>query len=612
MPSSIISQSVFFSKLHPYNSIIDELTFTRDLASDDVSPILLLSILALSAPQEENSTPSTSAQRSSSGEEFGRIARKLLFEEDYHGNTALDSPNVEIAQSLAFLSIHELSLGRLSRASLLIGNALRIVSSLRLQEGYIPSSSSTSKTSSSTSSNIKRATCIRTACLITILEVLISILSGQSPVSQISDIEILTYMSLPDSLTCSFVRLTSSVTLLSQVISAEKSSSRSNLTNGGSHSRSLSARSEADGLLRNLQSTLPFEEVFNPRNRQLNANELNNSDNGGDGESKMKSWCWTMMHSMYCISQIILEKGINSTSNSAHENLIDLLSTLGSEGRRSLIVRLPLMVASKWSRPPKPVSDWFMESNAVWGSNERNVENSLSILGLLNVNVNLGVNGGQVGSSPSNSPPISIRPLSSNTTTSPKLPPLIKSHSMNGNLPHHHHPYALHHGHSRSVSNNSNPNHFLHPNSPPSLPSLRISQPDQQQTSSSSSTSQRMHSFSPGPTRPTSSSEITSPTSEIVPALSESSSTSSSTSSSSNGMNYSLSQSHQPIGTQNSTPRSMIMIEKRPNSTSPPPPFKSNTNSSNSSFGSLLHPSNDKWSPLPPLIVRGKESNVRT
>lgn len=542
-------------------------------------------MLALSAPHEETSNEHPYF----AGEDYARLARRMLSEEDSNGNTAFDYPDVEVAQALTFLAVHELGLGRNSRSSLYIGGALRITSSLRLQEGIVPISKNS--TSQSSSDSIKRASLIRFACLVTMLEVLISILAGQHPITQASDIDVLTSISLPDALTSSFVRLASSVALLAQVVTAEKASRSTGVT-----SRSHSARSEADGLLRHLQSALPSDQILHPHNRQFAASEL--SSPNSDSERKMKAWCWVMMHSMNCVSQIILERG-SSSSNSANESLIDLLTTLSASdlviGRMSQFSRIPLLVAGQRSRSPSAIINWSRDSVIHWRANAKDVESGLLVLGFLNH-----------GQSPVQSPIATVRPLVSTinnhnpSSNSAILPPLMKSHPSNG--------------HSRSSSSfTSSP--------PPALPSLRISHSSSNNlTSPTLGSTNRLPSLSP---RPLTSSErggvdmISSSHSSDLPPLSSSSTESNSShqSGSHHSNDPTLQLGNRPRSISSTTPnvgQHEFNFKKRPNSNSPPP-YKGGN--SNGSFGSLLHPSSEKWSPLPPVnvrVVRERESNIRT
>lgn len=99
-------RAVFFAQLHPFNAVIDEIAFLRDLSTSDVSPILLLSLYSLSARFQASCH---SAPRFAAGERYARAARRMLAEEDSQGLTPMDKPDLETAQAVCFLAAHEVS-----------------------------------------------------------------------------------------------------------------------------------------------------------------------------------------------------------------------------------------------------------------------------------------------------------------------------------------------------------------------------------------------------------------------------------------------------------------------------------------------------------------------
>ncbi|PWY98744.1 hypothetical protein BCV70DRAFT_201538 [Testicularia cyperi] len=365
--------SIFFSQLHPFSCVLDEIAFLRDLSTSEVPAWLLMSMFALSARFQQGGTEAERERRFLNGEAFARTARKMIQQEDNVGFTLLDRPDVDLAMALCFLAAHEFGMGRLQRAQSYVGDAVRAVATLRLAEGNLPPSRKPHYSRDSFSSTTRRVTCERVVLLAWTLDMTISALSAQP--SSVRREEILTVArkfgntgdESRDAVTKAFVRLAEISSVFALVLD----------TNRGAR-RNLTACEDA---LQSWAESLGVDHKFDDYNLKQSTRMLEEPEASA---ASHRAWFWAQMHLTAESAVFLMEANDGAATErnqqkAAHGNIQLILSILGIAGRRNLFAMPALLICTEFNRPTPEVLRWWGTARQCWSLGERQIVDAANL-----------------------------------------------------------------------------------------------------------------------------------------------------------------------------------------------------------------------------------------
>lgn len=392
---------IFFAQLTPFSAALDEVSFLRDLSSDDVSPVLLLAISALSA----RFTGSSNAQPWANGESYARAARRLLHDEDMDGNCALDAerPDLDTCMATCFLAAHELGMGRLARASIYMGLCARLMRAMGLLHGHLPSRGRRDDASAA-----RRGTTTRFVVLALSFDVLIALLAGQPPAfapSELADAQATFDNSAAADETAAFLRLLGAMSLLARALDGKRRGS------------TASGDADVEASLNRWAAALPRSAHFDATNLSACSRALAAPD-ADSNPSASAAWCWMLMHAAAeCTTYLLFAH----KRAAAVQNVEILLDGMGALGLRSPFALLPLAVASLASSSASLGRHWETTTSA-WSVGRNTVTAALSAL--------LSSSSGSPRTSPPSSTLLLPAPSMSSGGRSPSLlPPSPRSSS---------------------------------------------------------------------------------------------------------------------------------------------------------------------------------------
>lgn len=327
---------IFFSHLQPLSSMLDEISFLRDLASNEVPWVLLFAMYAVSAEyandvhqQQMQTSPSTSINgstgninkysrvtaESGNGSRYASEARKLLYAEDERtGQSMIDgSARVEVAQALALLAFYEFGHRRYFRASSYIQLSSKHVSALSIQGPSMRSDSG-----AFVSRNTRRL-----ACLLTTMDVSMSMMSGQAMSTRAINIDAIVESPRSgspkpedDQETVALTHLRNVSLILNSALEVRQAS-RSSSSGIDEQIR----RCEQD--LHHWADDLPRRLQYDQGRLQSVSQLLNSSRASSPSSSSMAPMtksaavCWSMMHTVAETTTLILKEVNGSSSDRA-------------------------------------------------------------------------------------------------------------------------------------------------------------------------------------------------------------------------------------------------------------------------------------------------------
>ncbi|SPO28904.1 uncharacterized protein UTRI_05052_B [Ustilago trichophora] len=359
--------SIFFSQIHPFSCVMDEISFLRDLSTSEVPAWLLMAMFALSARYEQGISEVERERRFSHGEAFARSARRMLQEEDQDGFTLLDRPDVDLALTLCFLAAHELGMGRLQRALSYSNDAVRIVATLRLAEGHLPPArkNNYSRDSFSSSSWPRRATCERLVLLAWTLDMTIAALAAQSSTVRRSDVLAAARNfgtsgdEVRDDVTKSFARLAEIATVFGVVVDANEPCSK------------------GEEALQAWAAALVVEHKFDDYNMKQASRLLEEPEASA---ASHRAWFWAQMHLVAECSVFLMEarraggpQADRGQQKAALDNIHLILSVLSITGRRNLFAFPALLICTQYSRPSPDASRWWATARQCWNVAEHQI-----------------------------------------------------------------------------------------------------------------------------------------------------------------------------------------------------------------------------------------------
>ncbi|GAC75765.1 hypothetical protein PANT_18d00054 [Moesziomyces antarcticus T-34] len=361
--------SIFFSQMHPFSCVMDEISFLRDLSTSEVPAWLLMAMFALAARFEQGISEAERERRFSHGEVFARTARRMLSEEDHEGYTLLDRPDVELALTLCFLAAHELGMGRLQRALSYSNDAVRMIATLRLAEGHLPAARKANygrdAFSSSSSSWPRRAMCERLVLLSWTLDMTIAALAGQTSTVRRADVlaAARTFGSsgdeTRDDVTKSFARLAEIITVFGLVIDSNESSTL------------------GEDALQSWAAALVVEHKFDDYNMKQASRLLEEPEASA---ASHRAWFWAQMHLVAECSVFLMEarragapQPDRGQQKAAVDNIHLILSVLSITGRRNLFAFPALLICTQYSRPSPDASRWWATARQCWNMAEHQI-----------------------------------------------------------------------------------------------------------------------------------------------------------------------------------------------------------------------------------------------
>lgn len=362
--------SIFFSQLHPFSCVVDEITFLRDLSASEVPSWLLMSMFALSARFQQGGSEMERERRFLNGERYARAARAALQQEDQDGSTLLDRPDVDAVLALCFLAAHEFGMGRLHRALSYSNNAVRTVATLRLADGATPSSRSSQYGRDSYPSAARRATCERLVLLSWTLDMTISALAAQPSAVRCEEVSLAvasfgaTRDDVRDEVTRSFVRLAEIASVFTQVLDKNRSTRQD--------------FSSCQAALRKWAESLSVDHKFDDYNMKQASRLLEESEATA---ASHRAWFWAQMHLMAECCVFLMEANNSSAgaaghSQPAYDNIQLILSILGIAGRRNLFASPALFISVEFNRPTPDVLRWWNTARQCWMMGDRQVRDA--------------------------------------------------------------------------------------------------------------------------------------------------------------------------------------------------------------------------------------------
>ncbi|KAJ1020480.1 hypothetical protein NDA13_005797 [Ustilago tritici] len=359
--------SIFFTQIHPFSSVMDEISFLRDLSTSEVPAYLLMAMFALSARYEQGISEAERERRFSHGEAFARSARRMLQEEDQDGFTLLDRPDVDLAMTLCFLAAHELGMGRIQRALSFSNDAVRIIATLRLAEGHVPPARKNgyARDSFSSSSWPRRATCERLVLLAWTLDMTISALATQPSMVRRSDVLAAARKfgtsgdETRDDVTNSFARLAEIATVFGLVLDANEPCSK------------------GEDALQSWAAALVVEHKFDDYNMKSASRLLEEPEASA---ASHRAWFWAQMHLVAECSVFLMEarraggpQGDRGQQKAALDKIHLILSVLSITGRRNLFAFPALLICIQYSRPSPDASRWWTTARQCWNLAEHHI-----------------------------------------------------------------------------------------------------------------------------------------------------------------------------------------------------------------------------------------------
>ncbi|TKY89128.1 hypothetical protein EX895_001659 [Sporisorium graminicola] len=362
--------SIFFSQIHPFSCVMDEISFLRDLSTSEVPSYLLLSMFALAARFEQGISEAERERRFAQGETFARSARRMLQEEDRDGFTLLDRPDVDLALTLCFLAAHELGMGRVQRALSYSNDAVRIVATLKLAEGQLPPArkSNYMRDSFSSSSWPRRATCERLVLLAWTLDMTIAALAAQASSVRRSDVLAATRSfgtsgdEVRDDVTKSFARLAEIATVFGLVIDPSE------------------PYNKGEEALQSWAAALVVEHKFDDYNMKQASRLLEEPEASA---ASHRAWFWAQMHLIAECSVFLMEarraggaQADRGQQKAALDNINLILSVLSITGRRNLFAFPALLICTQYSRPSPDASRWWVTARQCWNLAEQHISDA--------------------------------------------------------------------------------------------------------------------------------------------------------------------------------------------------------------------------------------------
>ncbi|CBQ68811.1 conserved hypothetical protein [Sporisorium reilianum SRZ2] len=359
--------SIFFSQIHPFSCVMDEISFLRDLSTSEVPSYLLMAMFALAARFEQGISESERERRFAQGESFARSARRMLQEEDRDGFTLLDRPDVDLALTLCFLAAHELGMGRVQRALSYSNDAVRIVATLKLAEGQLPPArkSSYMRDSFASSSWPRRATCERLVLLAWTLDMTIAALAAQSSSVRRSDVLAAARSfgtsgdEVRDDVTKSFARLAEIATVFGLVTDANEPCNK------------------GEEALQSWAAALVVEHKFDDYNMKQASRLLEEPEASA---ASHRAWFWAQMHLIAECSVFLMEarraggpQADRGQQKAALDNINLILSVLSITGRRNLFAFPALLICTQYSRPNPDASRWWNTARQCWNLAEQQI-----------------------------------------------------------------------------------------------------------------------------------------------------------------------------------------------------------------------------------------------
>ena len=359
--------SIFFSQIHPFSCVMDEISFLRDLSTSEVPAWLLMAMFALSARFEQGISEAERERRFSHGECFARTARQMLQQEDQEGFTLLDRPDVDLALTLCLLAAHELGMGRLQRALSYSNDAVRIVATLKLADGHIPPArkATYARDSFASSSSPRRATCERLVLLTWILDMTISALSAQISAVRRSDVLAAVRNfgtsgdEVRDNVTKSFARLVEVATVFRLVVDINEPCSK------------------GEEALQSWAANLVVEHKFDDYNMKQASRLLEEPEASAAAH---RAWFWAQMHLIAECSVFVMETrrvGGSQTDRGQQQAALDnihlILSVLSITGRRNFFAFPALLICTQYSRPNPDMARWWATARQCWSLTDHQI-----------------------------------------------------------------------------------------------------------------------------------------------------------------------------------------------------------------------------------------------
>ncbi|EST09010.1 Zn(2)-C6 fungal-type DNA-binding domain protein [Kalmanozyma brasiliensis GHG001] len=361
--------SIFFSQIHPFSCVMDEISFLRDLSTSEVPSYLLMAMFALAARFEQGISEAERERRFAQGEGFARSARRMLQDEDQDGFTLLDRPDVDLSLTLCFLSAHELGMGRLQRALSYSNDAVRINATLKLADGQLPPARKNAygRDSFSSSSWPRRATCERLVLLAWTLDMTIAALAAQSSTVRRSDVLAAARNfgtsgdETRDDVTKSFARLAEIATVFGLVIDANEPCSK------------------GEDALQSWAAALVVEHKFDDYNMKSASRLLEEPEASA---ASHRAWFWAQMHLIAECSVFLMEarrsgapQADRGQQKAALDNIHLILSVLSITGRRNLFAFPALLLCTQYSgRGASPdASRWWATARQCWNLGEQQI-----------------------------------------------------------------------------------------------------------------------------------------------------------------------------------------------------------------------------------------------
>ncbi|SNX86246.1 uncharacterized protein MEPE_04955 [Melanopsichium pennsylvanicum] len=359
--------SIFFSQIHPFSCVMDEISFLRDLSTSEVPAFLLMAMFALAARYEQGISEIEREHRYSHGEVFARSARRMLHEEDQDGFTLLDHPDVDLALTLCFLAAHEVGMGRLQRALSYSNDAVRIVATLKLAEGHQPPARKNNYTQDSFSSSFwpRRATCERLVLLAWTLDMTTAALAAQT--STVRRADVLTAArnfgtsgdEARDDVTKSFARLAEIATVFGLVVDTNEPCSK------------------GESALQSWAATLVVEHKFDDYNMKQASRLLEEPEASA---ASHRAWFWAQMHLIAECSVFLMEarragvpQADRGQQKAALDNIHLILSVLSITGRRNLFAFPALLICTQYSRTSPDAARWWSTARQCWNLAEHQI-----------------------------------------------------------------------------------------------------------------------------------------------------------------------------------------------------------------------------------------------
>ncbi|GAC99901.1 C6 transcription factor [Pseudozyma hubeiensis SY62] len=359
--------SIFFSQIHPFSCVMDEISFLRDLSTSEVPAYLLMAMFALAARFEQGISEAERERRFAQGEAFARSARRMLQEEDQDGFTLLDRPDVDLALTLCFLAAHEFGMGRLQRALSYSNDAVRIIASLKLVEGQLPPARKNNygRDSFASSSWPRRATCERLVLLAWTLDMTLAALASQTSSVRRSDVLAAGRKfgtsgdEARDDVTKSFARLAEIATVFGLVIDANEPCSK------------------GEEALQSWAGALVVEHKFDDYNMKSASRLLEEPEASA---ASHRAWFWAQMHLLAECSVFLMEarraggpQADRGQQKAALDNINLILSVLSITGRRNLFAFPALLICTQYSRAAPDASRWWATARQCWNMSEQQI-----------------------------------------------------------------------------------------------------------------------------------------------------------------------------------------------------------------------------------------------